>query len=82
MIFQSERDADNPFYQIYLMDLETGDVERLSPGIGKTTCAWIHPSGERVLYASTHEDPEARGKQQAELALRASGQGAPLRLGL
>lgn len=73
MIFQSERDADNPFYQIYLMDLETGDVEQLSPGVGKTTCAWVHPSGERVLYASTHEDPEARAKQQTELELRASG---------
>src|SRR6478609_5800443 len=28
MIFQSEREADNPFYQIYLMDLETGDQRR------------------------------------------------------
>ena len=73
MVFQSERDAANPFYQIYLMDLETGDVERLSPGSGKTTCAWVHPSGDRVLYASTHEDPEAQKKMQAELDLRASG---------
>lgn len=32
MVFQSEREAENPFYQIYLMDLETGDVERVSPG--------------------------------------------------
>ena len=39
MIFQSERDATNPFYQIHLLDLETGDIERLSPGHGKTTCA-------------------------------------------
>ncbi|MGD8589768.1 MAG: M28 family peptidase, partial [Chromatiales bacterium] len=73
MIFQSERDADNPFYQIYLMDLETGDVERLSPGVGKTTCAWIHPSGGKVLYASTHEDPQVLEKMEAELELRASG---------
>jgi len=26
MIFQSERDSANPFYQIFLMDQETGDV--------------------------------------------------------
>ena len=26
LVFQSERDSANPFYQIYLMDLETGDV--------------------------------------------------------
>ena len=73
MIFQSERDAANPFYQIYLMDLDTGDVDRVSPGYGKTTCAWIHPDMDKVLFASTHEDPEARQKMQAELDFRASG---------
>jgi Tol biopolymer transport system component len=74
MVFQSERDPANPFYQIYLMDLETGDVERVSPGHGKTTCAWIHPDRDKVLYASTHDDPESRSKMQAELDFRASGQ--------
>ncbi|MGB5202224.1 MAG: PA domain-containing protein, partial [Sedimenticolaceae bacterium] len=73
MVFQSERDANNPFYQIYLMDLETGDVEKISPGHGKTTCAWIHPSNRKVLYASTHDDPAAREKMRAELDFRASG---------
>jgi Tol biopolymer transport system component len=66
MIFQSEREEGNPFYQIYLMDLETGDQERISPGMGKTTCAWIHPDGKRVLFASTHTDPESKKLQQAE----------------
>ncbi|MEE3179033.1 MAG: hypothetical protein VX317_05065, partial [Verrucomicrobiota bacterium] len=28
MILQSEREKDNPFFQIYLLDLETGDTER------------------------------------------------------
>ena len=64
MVFQSEREADNPFYQIYLMDFETGDVERISPGHGKTTCSWIHPNQKEVLFASTHGDPEARRKQK------------------
>lgn len=66
MIFQSEREEGNPFYQIYLMDLETGDQERISPGMGKTTCAWIHPDGKRVLFASTHSDPESKTLQAAE----------------
>ena len=74
MIFQSEREPDNPFYQIYLLHLETGDTTRVSPGIGKTTCAWIHPHADKVLFASTHADPQARAKQQEELAQRASGQ--------
>jgi len=73
MVFQSERDPANPFYQIYVTDLETGDIEKVSPGHGKTTCAWIHPSGDRILYASTQDDPEARQKQTAEIALRESG---------
>jgi Tol biopolymer transport system component len=66
MIFQSEREPGNPFYQIYLMDLETGDQERISPGMGKTTCAWIHPDGKRVLFASTHTDPNSKELQAAE----------------
>jgi Tol biopolymer transport system component len=72
MVFQSEREADNPFYQIYLMDLETGDQERVSPGQGKTTCAWIHPDGGKVMFASTHLDVESLDKQRAEFAERAS----------
>lgn len=73
MIFQSERDPANPFYQIHLMDLKTGHVEQISPGHGKTTCAWIHPDNNKVLYASTHDDPKSRQKMQAELEFRASG---------
>lgn len=73
MVFQSERDPANPFFQIYVMDFETGDVEQASPGSGKTTCAWLHPSENRVLFASTHDDPKAEEKQKAELELRASG---------
>ncbi len=63
LVFQSEREPGNPFFQIYVMDLETGDVERVSPGRGKTTCAWIHPTGDRVLLASTQDDKDAIRKQ-------------------
>ena len=73
IVFQSEREPGNPFYQIYLMDLETGDTRRISPGTGKTTRAWLHPNGDRVLFASTHEDPTVRQKQEEEWALRAAG---------
>jgi Tol biopolymer transport system component len=73
MVFQSEREPGNPFFQIYLLDMETGDLERVSPGIGKTTCSWIHPSGNQVLFASTHADPESVNKQEQEIELRNSG---------
>ena len=34
LVFQSEREPGNPFYQIYLMDMASGDVSRVSPGMG------------------------------------------------
>ncbi len=72
MVYQTERDPANPFYQIYLMDLENGDMQRVSTGTGKTTCAWIHPDGDQILYASTEADAESANLQQAELDFRAS----------
>ncbi len=73
LIFQSEREEGNPFYQIYTLDLESGDSRRVSPGKGKTTCAFFQPGTGRVIFASTHGDPEAAAKQKAEIEFRASG---------
>jgi len=73
-IFQDEREAENPFYQIYMLSLETGDIHRVSPGAGKTTCSFFHPQDPaRVIFASTHLDPDAIAKQKEEIELRASG---------
>lgn len=74
MVFQSEREADNPFYQIYTLDLTTGESQRVSPGHGKTTCAFFRPGTLDILFASTHHDPRSRDLQKAELDFRASGQ--------
>src|SRR5687768_3035593 len=54
LIFQSERESDNPFYQIYILDLTSGDIHRVSPGTGKTTCGFFRPGTDDVLFASTH----------------------------
>lgn len=74
LIYQAEVEGDNPFYQIFVRDLLSGATTRVSPGIGLTTCAWIHPLDDKILFASTHEDPNALNKQQEEIAIRASGQ--------
>ena len=74
LIFQSEREPGNPFFQIYHLDLTTGDTHRISPGIGKTTCAFFRPGTNRVLFSSTHLDPEAESRQREEIEFRASGQ--------
>lgn len=70
MIFQSEREPGNPFYQMYVMDLTSGSTVRVSPGVGKTTCGWIHPSMKKVLYSSTHLDPGIKRKTQDEFENR------------
>src|ERR1051325_9621026 len=73
LVFQSEREPGNPFYQIYVLDLTTGDTKRVSPGVGKTTCAFFRPGTAEIEFASTHADPKSRQLQNDELAFRASG---------
>jgi len=53
LIFQSKRD-DLECDQIFVMDLVTGAVQMVSGGDGRTTCAYIFPGNERILYSSTH----------------------------
>ena len=73
LVFQSEREPGNPFYQIYALDFATGDTKRISPGYGKTTCAFIRPQSDEILFASTHHDPRSKQLQKEELDFRASG---------
>jgi Tol biopolymer transport system component len=73
IVFQSEREPDNPFYQIYVLELAAGNTKRISPGFGKTTCAFFRPGSDEILFGSTHADPRSRQLQADELALRASG---------
>ena len=73
IVFQSEREPGNPFYQIYVLDLASGETKRISPGVGKTTCAFFRPGNDEILFASTHADPQSKALQDEEEAVRASG---------
>jgi Tol biopolymer transport system component len=73
LVFQSERDPANPFYQIFVLDFATGDTKRISPGMGKTTCAFFRPGSDEIMFGSTHLDPKSKQYQDEELAFRASG---------
>ncbi|HKT78665.1 MAG TPA: hypothetical protein VJP86_00500 [Vicinamibacterales bacterium] len=73
IVFQSEREPGNPFYQIYVLDLSSADVKRISPGMGKTTCAFFRPGSDEILFSSTHLDPKSKQYQDDEIAFRASG---------
>ena len=73
LVFQSEREPGNPFYQIYALDFASGEAPRISPGYGKTTCSFFRPGSDHILFASTHHDPASRTLQREELDFRASG---------
>jgi Tol biopolymer transport system component len=63
-----------PFYQIYTQSLDPeAKPQRVSTGRGRTTCAYFHPDGQTILFASSHLDPalsetesEERRKQEQE----------------
>src|SRR5436309_5946171 len=67
IIFQAEgKGTGNPFYQIFTMDLATGRTTRVSPGVGKTTCSFFSPDGKKLIFASTHLDPDAKKHYAAD----------------
>lgn len=71
IIYQAEeKDKGNPFYQIFTQDLEKGSYRRVSPGVGRTTCAAFTPDGKSIIYASSHLDPDAKKHQEAEIKQR------------
>src|SRR3954471_9778274 len=75
IIYQAEeKDTGNPFYQIFVQDLDTGRFRRISPGVGRTTCAYFRPDGKKVIFASSHLDPDAKKHQAAEYRQREEDQ--------
>lgn len=58
IIFQAtplERDR----YQIYTLDLKTDQYRMVSTNRGACTCAFFHPGGKKIIFASSHLDPDA-----------------------
>jgi TolB protein len=40
--------------QIFIMDPTTGESEMVSTSEGRTTCSYFYPSGDQIIYSSTH----------------------------
>lgn len=59
LIFQATRPGESECDQIYTMKLDGTDVPRVSTGLGRTTCGYFFPSGDRILFSSTHHRDEA-----------------------
>ena len=53
LIFQSTRDGRS-VDQIYTMNRDGSDLQLVSTGGGRTTCAYYLPGDQRIVYATTH----------------------------
>jgi Tol biopolymer transport system component len=51
--FQSTRDGRTCDQQ-YVMRADGSGLVRVSNGLGKTTCGWFFPGGDRLFFASSH----------------------------
>jgi TolB protein len=40
--------------QIFILDPDTGEMQEVSTGKGRTTCSYFYPAGDKIVYASTH----------------------------
>jgi Tol biopolymer transport system component len=62
-----------PFYQIYLQKLDGSSLQRISPGRGRTTCAYFTPDGQHILFSSGHTHPDLDKIEQAAREEQAQG---------
>jgi Tol biopolymer transport system component len=53
LIFQSTRDGRTCDQQ-YVMNIDGTGLQRVSNGMGKTTCGYFYADDQRILFSSTH----------------------------
>jgi Tol biopolymer transport system component len=53
LIYQARKPGEE-CDQIYVLDLASLESTLVSTGEGRTTCSYFYPSGDRILYSSTH----------------------------
>ena len=54
LVFQSSPPSNLGCDQIYTLDPRTGEKKLVSTNLGRTTCSYFYPGGNRILYSSTH----------------------------
>src|SRR5437867_3631975 len=52
-------------YQIYVMSLQDRRPQMVSTGRGECTCAYFRPDGRKIIFASSHLDPNLATSQPA-----------------
>jgi Tol biopolymer transport system component len=59
LIYQGNKPDGAGCDQIFLLDPWTAESTRVSDGTGRTTCSYFYPSGDQILYSSTHHHDAA-----------------------
>ena len=81
LAFQSEREPNNPFYQIYVLDLESGDTKRISRD--RQDHVRVLPAGHRRDRVRLDpRRPEIQGIPGSGAGVPGVGQRASLLVGL
>lgn len=62
-----------PFYQIYVQRLDERTPLKISPGRGRTTCAFFTRDGQRILFSSAHTNPDMEANEAKARELQAAG---------
>ncbi|WP_437225904.1 TolB family protein [Planctomicrobium sp. SH661] len=62
-----------PFYQIYVKKVGDSAPRRISPGRGRTTCAYFTVDGKQILFASAHTSPDLEAEEKKARDEQASG---------
>lgn len=58
LVFQSTWPGVSECDQMYTMELDGSDLQRVSTGEGRTTCGYYFPGRDRLLFSSTHHISE------------------------
>ncbi|MFV1987324.1 MAG: TolB family protein [Gemmatimonadota bacterium] len=54
LIFQRRHSSEYECDQIFTIGVDGSDRTLVSTGLGRTTCSYFFPEGDRILYSSTH----------------------------
>lgn len=65
ILFQAVPEGQSE-YQIYRMDLQEKVPHLVSTGKGACTCAFFHPHENKIIFASSHEDPSPKPLERQE----------------
>jgi Tol biopolymer transport system component len=55
LIFQRQESVGEGCDQQYVMNVDGSGLQRVSNGVGRTTCGYFYDGGRRILYSSTFE---------------------------